>query len=171
MKLKYDPRKADACYPITDAINAYVTLYQTNDIIQKQVSAKLAEWDLSLPQYFVILSLYGNEPLSVSELGSLVYRCNSNLTTLIDRMERDGLVKKVNSDTDRRVRNIRLSEKGRELVPKVIAGYREFLHQMMASVLTGDEQRTLIEMLKRIRTGSAVHLETSTKEGRQMEEA
>ena len=94
MKLKYNPAKADACYPITDAITAYVTLYQTNDIIQKHVSAKLAEWNLSLPKYFIILSLYGKEPLSFSELGSLVYRCNSNLTTLIDRMERDGLVER-----------------------------------------------------------------------------
>ena len=49
------------------------------------------------------------------------------------------------------MRNIRLSSKGRKLAPKVIAAYREFLHQMMASVLTVNEQRILTKLLKRLR--------------------
>lgn len=72
------------------------------------------------------------------------------MTTLIDRMERDGLVQRVNNENDRRVKEIRLTEKGKELAPRVIAEYRPFLYQMM-SCFSPDEQRVLTNLLTRLK--------------------
>jgi DNA-binding MarR family transcriptional regulator len=66
-------------------------------------------------------------------------------------MERDGLVERVNCEVDRRVRRVRLTEKGREFAPKVISEHRAFLHQMMVSCLPPENHQTLITLLNQIK--------------------
>jgi len=65
-------------------------------------------------------------------------------------MERDGIVQRVNHHNDRRVKVLRLTEKGRKLAPTVIKEYRAFLHGMM-SCISADEQRMLVRSLKQLK--------------------
>jgi MarR family 2-MHQ and catechol resistance regulon transcriptional repressor len=146
-------KKSDSFFAYTDAIRAYLTIQTTHDAIHRYVSIKLARWSLSPTKYGVIMQLFDRESIPLSKIGDLIFRCNSNMTTLIDRMERDGLVKKSNSERDRRVKEIRLTERGKKLAAKVIGEYRKFLHQMMSKSLSADEQRTLIDLLNRVRAG------------------
>ena len=150
---EFSHRKSDQSYPVTDAINGYATLRRTHDALHRYVSRKLAEWGLSVPKYGVIMQLYDRGSIPLSEIGNLIFRCNSNVTTLIDRMEEDGLVEKVGHDGDRRVKKIRLTAKGRKLAPKVITGYRGFLHQMMSKNLSRNEQKVLADLLNRVKAG------------------
>jgi DNA-binding MarR family transcriptional regulator len=150
----HSPKKSDSCFALTDAIKASVLLQKTHDAVHRRLSAKLAEWGLSVPKYGVLLQLYDHGSLPSSKIGDLIFRCNSNLTTLIDRMERDGLVEKVNHTTDRRVKEIRLSAKGLDIAPKVIASAREFLDQIISGSLSTEEQRIFIDMMSRIRKQS-----------------
>jgi MarR family 2-MHQ and catechol resistance regulon transcriptional repressor len=143
-------KKSSQIFPLTDAISAYLVIQRASSAVNRTVSKKLAQWKLSVAKYGVILQLYDNETLPLSELSKLVFCGNSNLTALVDRMERDDLVKRVNHHSDRRIKEIRLTDKGRELVPKVIAEYRPFLHQMM-TCLSPDEQQILIKILTRLR--------------------
>ena len=146
-------KKSDSFFAHTDAIRAYLTMQRTHDAIHRYVSIKLARWSLSPTKYGVIMQLFDRESIPLSKIGDLIFRCNSNMTTLIDRMERDGLVKKSNSERDRRVKEIRLTEKGKKLAAKVISEYRRFLHQMMSKNLSPDEQRKLIDLLNRVKAG------------------
>jgi DNA-binding MarR family transcriptional regulator len=142
-------RKSSHIFPPTEGINAYLTFQRTYNIVNRTVSKRLARWGLSVPKYGVIIQLYDHESLPLTEISKLIFCGNSNLTALIDRMERDGLVQRVNHGTDRRIKEIRLTEKGRELAPKVIGEYRPFLHQMM-SCFSPDEQKTLSDLLARL---------------------
>ena len=151
MKYSASQRKSDLCFPSTDAITAYRITRETHDAIHKHVSSWLREWGLSVPKYGIILQLYDHECLPISEISNLIFRGNSNLTTLMNRMERDGLVERFNDDRDRRMKKIRLTEKGKELAPKIISEYRIFLHQMMTNCLRPDEQIILINLLNRVK--------------------
>lgn len=152
MKYNLEKKRSSLIFPITEALNAYLTFQRSYSVLNRKISKKLAKWGLSLPKYGILLQLYDHERLPISELSKLIFSGNSNLTALIDRMERDGLVKRVNNDVDRRVREICLTEKGKELAPKVIAEYRPFLHQMM-SCLSPDELKGLTDLLTRLKEG------------------
>lgn len=143
-------KKSVQLFPLTDAINAYVAIRRTNDELHRFVSKKLAQWGLSVPKYGVLKQLYDHEPCTLSELSGSIFSGNSNMTTLIDRMEKDGLVKRTDDSRDRRIKKVLLTEKGREIVPKIIPEYRSFLHQMMIQCVTPDEQRQLMELLSKI---------------------
>jgi DNA-binding MarR family transcriptional regulator len=148
---KKSPRgKSSLIFPPTDAFNAYLAIQEVHNVVNRIVSKKLAQWGLSVPKYGIIRQLYDNETLPLSKLSRLIFRGNSNLTTLVDRMERDGIVQRVNHDNDRRVKVLRLTEKGRALAPKVIKEYRAFLHEMM-SCISANEQRMLFQSLKQLR--------------------
>ena len=151
MKDNLHEKKSSLCFPMTDAIKAYVAIQRAHDAVSRHVSKKLIKWKLSVPKYGIILHLYDNESLPLSELSSLIFRGNSNLTTLITRMEKEGWVERVDNDGDRRVKKIRLTEKGRELAPKIISEYRAFLHQMMMNCLLPNDQKVLIDLLSKLK--------------------
>ena len=147
---QHSPKKSDLCFPLTDAVRTWNALQEAQEAVYRRFSARLAEWGLSIPKYVVLLQLYNHESLRPSKIGDLVSRCDSNLTTLIDRMERDELVEKTHHATDRRVKEILLTTKGREIAPQVIKAARQFLDELISTILSEEEQKALIQMLRRI---------------------
>jgi DNA-binding MarR family transcriptional regulator len=152
MKKDFPERKSSRIYPLTESIQAYLELRKTHDAVHRHVSKKLAQWGLSIPKYGVVMRLYDHGPLYLTELSNLIFRGNSNITTLITRLERDGLVERFNGE-DRRVKKIRLTRKGQTLIPRVITGYRPFLEQMVSKNLSARELKTLRKLLEKVRQG------------------
>ena len=131
------------------AIDTYVVLRRTADAVARYVDNELSKWSMSTPQYGVLLHLSKGEPLSLSYLSELVFRSNSTLTSLIDRMERDGLVARVAHANDRRVTTVELTPKGKEMLLEIRYHHRPFLADMM-SVLSTKEITQLNELLNKI---------------------
>src|SRR3954463_8936012 len=71
--------------------------------------------DLPLRQLKVCLSLYG-QSRSMSDIGRELSLSPSAVTQISDRLERRGLIERVFQDEDRRVRKLRLTRKGQQLV-------------------------------------------------------
>ena len=131
------------------AIDAYVQLRRTADAVARYVEAELGEWRMTAAQYGVLLHLMKGEPLSLTDLSGLIFRSNSTLTSLIDRMERDGLVARVAHENDRRVTTVALTPKGRELLHEIRGHHRPFLAGMM-SCLSPEELSQLSVPLNKI---------------------
>ena len=131
------------------AIDAYVALRRTADAVSRYVEAELGEWGVTTAQYGVLLHLMKGEALSLTDLSGLIFRSNSTLTSLIDRMERDGLVARVAHENDRRVTTVALTQKGRELLLEIRGHHRPFLAGMM-SCLSPEELSHLSALLNKI---------------------
>jgi DNA-binding MarR family transcriptional regulator len=71
--------------------------------------------DLTGPQSSVLRTLDKCGPLSSASLSRRLYVTPSNVTGIIDRLEKKGLVERVRKEGDRRVALITLTEKGSEL--------------------------------------------------------
>ena len=71
-----------------------------------------------------------------------------NVTTLINRMKRDGLVKTERDGSDRRYVNVTLTNKGLEALSAIIPAARECVDQMMSSISEGDA--VLLEKLLKV---------------------
>ena len=149
MKQRNNDLPSDLLHPFSDPQEAYVQLRRTHDAIHRHVSKKLAKWDLSVPKYGVLVRLYDHKELSSSYLSTQIFRGNSNMTTLINRMEKSGLVCRVNIDKDRRVRMIRLTPDGLRLARVVIKEYRAFQQEMM-DCLSIKERSVLLRLLKKV---------------------
>jgi hypothetical protein len=81
-------------------------------------------------------------------------RAHGNVTYVMDRLERRGLVARYRSEDDRRVVNAELTREGRELVASVFPGHAEYV-EMLCRHLDVSEQEELRAVLKRLGKGIA----------------
>lgn len=70
---------------------------------------------LTASQSGVLRTLFRREPMSSSELSRALFVTPSNITGIVDRLEKKDVVKRVRDTADRRVIRIRLTEKGRKM--------------------------------------------------------
>jgi DNA-binding MarR family transcriptional regulator len=70
---------------------------------------------LTHPQYLVMLALWGESPLSVKEIGTLLQLDSPTLSPLLKRLASAGLITRTRSSDDERLLLIDLTEAGRRL--------------------------------------------------------
>jgi DNA-binding MarR family transcriptional regulator len=86
----------------------------------RRLTKELAHgFGLTGPQLTVIKILEELGDLSLSSLSGRIRAKNSTVTGIIDRMERESLVKRERSRDDRRIVLIRLTERGRKLAESI----------------------------------------------------
>jgi DNA-binding MarR family transcriptional regulator len=101
---------------------------------------------LSTPKYSVLNELNSaGTPLSLSDLAARLSRVRSNMTQLVDRLEGDGLVKRVDDPADRRGVKAAITEEGQA---RYELGYAEVarLHEDFAASV-GDEDKAALRRL------------------------
>jgi len=132
-------------------ISTYVLLLNTSDIVGRHAEIELSKLGITSTQYTVLVTLsVCPQPPTLTELGQRIFRTKNSLTTVIDNMEHDGLVKRVRDSADRRAIQVMATEKGKELFETVLAPSRELVYQVM-SCLGGDEIGRLSELLLCVR--------------------
>lgn len=83
--------------------------------------ARLAElYDLSVMQLITLSSLRPGEPTPMNQISCLLACDASNITGIVDRLVRRGLIERTESSEDRRVKVVLLTSKGEYLRDHVI---------------------------------------------------
>lgn len=90
-------------------------LYSTSLAMTKLYKPLLDALGLTYPQYLVMLVLWEQDDVSVSELGERVFLDSGTLTPLLKRMEAAGLLVRTRSRQDERRVQISLTAAGRKL--------------------------------------------------------
>ncbi len=75
--------------------------------------------DISVAYFAALQALWNEDGLSISDLGQRVHLEKSTMTSLIDRMEKADLLKRVNHPTDRRAYQIYLTPRGKSIQAKI----------------------------------------------------
>ncbi|HLZ55550.1 MAG TPA: MarR family transcriptional regulator [Ktedonosporobacter sp.] len=126
--------------------------YQVNylaKLLSQILAASLAPHGIYLGQWGVLLFLWVEDGLSQKELSRRVAIEEASMVRSLDRMERDGLAKRVRNEQDRRQINVFLTEKGRalrdQLVPYALAG-----NAVATQGFTEEELRLISALLRRM---------------------
>jgi DNA-binding MarR family transcriptional regulator len=80
------------------------TLLHVAHVLEARLESALETVELSLAKYGVLTLLaHAGGPISLSQLAVRQSCVRSNMTQLVDRLEADGLVRRIDQPTDRRV--------------------------------------------------------------------
>jgi DNA-binding MarR family transcriptional regulator len=91
------------------------SLLQAAHALEARLEAALEKASLSSPKFSVLNELVtSRQSLSLSELAGRLSCVRSNMTQLVDRLEADGLVKRVDDPADRRSVKASITEEGRK---------------------------------------------------------
>ena len=104
---------------------------------------------LSVIKHIVLQVLAANGgTMAPSEVAKWTLRERHNITTLVDRLKKDGLVRVHRNNKDKRFVNITLTGKGWEVLSQVRPAAREIVEQVMLSISEGDA--VLLEKLMKV---------------------
>ena len=107
------------------------------------------EFELSFSQMKAIHHLYGADDVSVKALGESLGLSLAAMSRAADELVQRGLVGRTEDPTDRRMKRLRLTNKGRELVLKMrelrMAGFEQFV-----ATLSPKERTALVKALEPI---------------------
>jgi MarR family transcriptional regulator, organic hydroperoxide resistance regulator len=158
--------------PEIDAIvETIIYLYTESRRLTKGMAS---QFGLTGPQLTVIKLLETFGDLSLSSLSERIRAQNSTVTGIIDRMEREGLVKRERSTADRRVVHIRLSEKGQRLARQIQVEPMEIFRSSLCDLSAGDLRdllRILSKLEKRVRVRALVEGADAPEAARTSEES
>ena len=104
----------------------------------------------TLPRFDVMAALHRRrDGVTMSELSRLLLVSNGNATAVVDRLEADGLVRRTQSDSDRRTVFVALTPEGLAQFEGLAGKHEAEVDKVFAS-LTGEELDLLTGILKRM---------------------
>lgn len=110
-----------------------------------QLSAEqLRSWGLSVAQFDVLAQVGAMEGCSQGELAAALRVTKGNVCQLLDRMERDDLLRR---QQEGRANRLFLTERGRRLHDQVVPAHEAMITRLF-SVLTPEEQARLLALLR-----------------------
>jgi DNA-binding MarR family transcriptional regulator len=110
-----------------------------------QKKFRLSGLDITIEQWSVLYHLWKEDGLSQQELCNRTFRDKPSITRLIDNLEKQKLVKRTASKTDRRINLVFLTEASKQLQQKTI----DLANQTMDEALI-DIEKEDIETVKKV---------------------
>lgn len=122
--------------------------YSTNLAINKRYRQWLAPLKLTYPQYLVMLVLWQQDNVTVSQIGEQLFLDSATLTPLLKRLENAGRVRRHRSSDDERQVLITLTPEGLQLKEKA-SHIPASLQQALAC--SSDEMNAIKAQLEQLR--------------------
>ena len=131
------------------ALSTLINLLRAAESVSARTNEGLREADLTPGQFGVLEALYHLGPLPQCEVAQKLLRTGGNMTTVVDNLEKLGLVERIRGKEDRRVSMLHLTVSGRELIKRIFPGHAKAVaHEL--SILSSEEQEMLRSLCRKL---------------------
>ncbi len=135
------------------ALDTYIKLRRAVNALSLCEGEVMRSAGLTESQFGALEALYHLGPLCQRELAAKVLKSAGNMTTVVDNLERRGLVERRRDGDDRRVVTVRLTKSGEGLIRRVFPGVVDALVSGF-SALTVKDQNQLAALCRRLGTAT-----------------
>ncbi|MEW6777148.1 MAG: MarR family transcriptional regulator [Bdellovibrionota bacterium] len=104
---------------------------------------------VTMLQYQAIHALRAAGPINITQLAERLHLNQSTVSSLADRMEKAGLVRRIQSSTDRRSVKLRLTEKADDVAESFPVSPLDFF-KLLLQDLSREERTQLAQILARV---------------------
>jgi MarR family 2-MHQ and catechol resistance regulon transcriptional repressor len=132
-----------------DAAKLWLVLSKAHRAMRALAEQSIVGTGLGFTDFMVLEALLHKGPLTITEIQSKVLLASGSMTAAIDRLEKNGLVTRNFTSTDRRARVIELTADGRRVIQASFKQHLRDLESATAS-LNAEERRQLYVWLKQL---------------------
>src|SRR5712692_9676607 len=134
---------------IQESDHVWLVMMKAMRALTRYAAAGIEETGLGLSDFGVLEVLLHKGPLPVNTIGPVVDLTAGSISIAVDRLVEKGLVSRVESAEDRRVRIVALTPRGKDLI---VRAFRKHAGQMkrVFSELGSEELRALEVALKKV---------------------
>ena len=133
-----------------NGVTAVTSLMRVHQVLTRRADQILAPLDLTFSRYELLVRLYFQDgSLPLNQLGRALQIHQTSITSLVDKLEAQGLIRRTPHPTDRRSTIAQITPAGRELLRKAIKLLNSDLFRDLG--MTDAETRMLIGLLMKMR--------------------
>lgn len=130
---------------------AMLNIVRTANLLSLAGGELFREFDLTEAQFNLLVALkYRDRELTQSDLSKRLVVTRASITSVLDRLESKGLVKRNTVAGNRRIHHVTLTKKGAALLDRVEPIYQTAVHEALGA-LDEDDCRHLIGLLEEVR--------------------
>jgi MarR family transcriptional regulator, organic hydroperoxide resistance regulator len=140
--------------PVTTGVEALrldnqlcYALYAASHRMTKCYRPLLERLGLTYPQYLVLIVLWENDGLTVSDIGRRLRLDSGTLTPVLKRLEAAGFVRRTRRQADEREVEISLTDEGHALQAEAVEVRRSVVHTLQMSEAEISELRARLDTL------------------------
>jgi len=134
------------------ALRIWLRLLTCTQLIERQVRSRLREqFGSTLPRFDLMAQLERYpEGLKMNELSRLLMVTGGNVTAIVDQLETEGLVERLDEPADRRAFRIRLTRAGGRSFAEMALAHDAGVVELLAG-LSRREQEDLLKLLAKVK--------------------
>jgi len=129
-------------------------IHMLHELMGRYEDNTLEEFGLTKEQYSILWIIEttneGNNSLILSDIATKLLRKISSTSTIVNRMEKNGLIKKFRDLPDQREIRIEITPKGKEVLKKSIKPHMTLMLNTF-SIYSVEEINTILSLLERLR--------------------
>lgn len=153
MPTKYSGNKREIL-----ALDTFIKLNRATNSFHNRLNQRGTQGNLSTSQFAVMEALLHLGPMCQTDISHKLLLSTGNITTVIDNLEKQGLVRRERNPEDRRYITVHLTDTGQSLIQEIFPLHAQAIMDEM-SALTYDEQQQLGALCKKLGMGAAVEAE------------
>jgi DNA-binding MarR family transcriptional regulator len=134
-------------------VSLWVRLLESHNLMLAEIRRRLAG-AATMPRFDLLANLEREDGQTLAALSRRMLVTAGNLTGLVDRAERDGVVQRRADPRDRRLSRVFLTAKGRALITEVLPLHATHVGELVAA-LDPAERRELRRLLGKLRDSLA----------------
>jgi DNA-binding MarR family transcriptional regulator len=134
------------------ALRIWLRLLTCTQLIERRVRSGLREeFATTLPRFDLMAQLERHrDGLKMNELSRLLMVTGGNITAIVDQLEAEGLVERLDHAGDRRAFRIRLTRAGERSFAEMARVHEEWVVELLAG-LSRREQDDLLKLLAKVK--------------------
>ena len=135
------------------ALRIWLRLLTCTQLIERRVRSGLREeFGTTLPRFDLMAQLERHrEGLKMNELSRLLMVTGGNVTAIVDQLEKEGLVERLDEPDDRRAFLIRLTRTGEKSFAEMARAHEQWIVGLLGG-LSRREQDDLLKLLAKVKT-------------------
>src|SRR6059036_3406510 len=130
-------------------VHVWLVFMKAFQALLPHAARSIKRTELGDSDFRVLEALLHKGPLPVNTIGPKVHLTPGSISVAVDRLYAKGLVSRVESPEDRRVRVVALTAKGRALITRIFREHAEAIERV-AATLSEKERAQLTDGLKKI---------------------
>jgi DNA-binding MarR family transcriptional regulator len=130
-------------------VSLWVRLLESHNLMLCEVRRRLAD-DCTMPRFDLLANLARDDGQTLAALSRRMLVTAGNLTGLVDRAERDGVVERRPDPNDKRLSRVYLTPRGRGLVRALLPTHANHVSELLRA-LDVEERRELRRLLGKLR--------------------
>lgn len=135
------------------ALNAFITLVRASEAVSAATHGHLAGHRLTSSQFGVLEALFHVGPLCQGDLAAKLLRSCASMTSVVEGLEKRGLVVRQRTEEDKRFVRVALTAKGRRLIQQIFPAHAEGVTRRFG-VLSEQEQEQLRRLCRKLGTAA-----------------